>query len=97
VIRRFAQILLEDGHCTWKKVKEQTDEYAKRIRKRPRGNPVKYRYRITEALETKLSDPNRTWSEIADELDIDHENLVRQIRLLKELLRREGIPIPSTT
>ena len=99
VVRRFATILLERGDCGWEEVKKRTDEFASRIRKRRTGRPIKYRYRITEALEIKLANPSRTWEEIWDEmsekLDISFEVFNRQIQHLRQLLHKEGIPTPS--
>lgn len=100
-IRSFAQSLLmgeftlKGRVLTLEEVKELTDKVTKGIRKRPVGNQVVYRHRITEAYEIKLANPTRPWTAIASELEIEHEDLVRQIRLLKRLLKTEGISLPS--
>lgn len=74
-------------------------DYAKRIRKRPIGNPVRYRHRIAEALEIKVLQPQRTWQEIfeqmEDDLRISFDDFNRQIQLLRRLLREEGIALPQ--
>jgi hypothetical protein len=105
VIFNFAQSLIggEIGFRkrrvrTWEDVRELTDRFAKRIRTRPVGHPVGYRCHVTEALETKLAHPNRTWKQIfeqmEDELNISFDDFKRQIQLLKQSLRDEGVLIP---
>lgn len=79
----------------WEDVKELSDEFSKRIHKRPVGNPVAYRPRVTEALEMKLAHPERTWEQIHAELklEVDVQDLKRQITLLRKLLKKEGISV----
>jgi len=96
--RGFAQLLLKSSTTyTWEQVKKYTDGFIDSMRKRPVGHPVEYRYRITEALETKLAHRrtwNQIWEQMSQEVYIPFEDFNRQVQLLKRMLRREGIPLP---
>ena len=91
---RFYQALRKSG-VPWAKASEATDEYRKRVLRRPRGHPVDYRYRVAEAYDIWLSHPTRTWREIAQMVGLPLKNLTRQVQFLRQLLRKEGIPIPQ--
>jgi hypothetical protein len=60
-----------------------------------RGRPEEYRIKVRAALEEKIVHPERTWRELAEQFGFgNYKDLERQVRLLKELLRDEGIAIP---
>ncbi len=81
---------------TWEDRKWIMNDLAKKIATKPVGNPVKYRNKVTEAVEMKHLNPDLTWSKIVDELhlQITVEDLKRQINILKKLLLKEGIARP---
>jgi hypothetical protein len=82
----------------WENRKELMNNLAKETAKRPVGNPLKYRNKVTEALEMKILHSDWTWRRIADELDLEAplEDLNRQINILEKLLLKEQIIIPKT-
>jgi hypothetical protein len=61
-----------------------------------RGRPEEFRIKVRAALEEKIVDPKRTWRELSQQLGFsNHKDLERQVRLLKAVLLKEGIAIPS--
>jgi len=96
VILNFAQAALPDSG-TWSKLKRQVDEYEMGIGTMPKGRPAENRCGVTHALECKLTNTSKTWNQIAESLQWEPENLKREIRRLRSLLRQEKITIPSTS
>jgi hypothetical protein len=89
------QICWRGRLCNWDDRKEIMSDLAKQITKRPVGNQVEYRDKVTQALEMKHLNPDQTWQSIAEELklEIPLEDLKRQVNILKKLLRREEIAL----
>ncbi len=98
-LRSFESSLIEgqirwQGRVTnWEDRKQIMSDLAKNIAKRPVGNQVEYRTKVTEALEMRQLNPDWTWQKIADalKLQIPLEDLKRQINILKKLLSKEEI------
>ena len=59
------------------------------------GRPEEHRIKVRAALEEKLAHPRRTWRSLAQQFGLPSKDLERQIRLLKNVLQREGIPLPT--
>jgi hypothetical protein len=95
VVLNYARAILPAWEGTWEEFKRKVDRYEERIRHKPKGRPVDYRLKVTVAWERKLAQPTQTWKAIAEELNLPLESLRRQIRLLRTLLGREKIPLPS--
>lgn len=102
MILNFARSLIEGTigkqGCrveTWEGVRQLTDEFAEHVRTLPKGRPVDYRPRVLEAMEIRRSDPKRTWASIREQLKLPmpQGDFMRQIRLLKALLRQEHISL----
>lgn len=63
-----------------------------------RGRPEEFRIKVRAALEEKIIHPKRTWRELSQQLGFNnYKDLERQVRLLKRVLKQEGIPIPSSS
>jgi len=61
-----------------------------------RGRPEEFRIRVRAALEEKIVHPKRTWRELSQHLGFgNYRDLERQVRLLKKVLQKEGIELPS--
>lgn len=60
-----------------------------------RGRPEQHRIQVRAALEEKLQHPKRSWRELAAKYAFPLWDLERQVRLLKALLKREGILLPA--
>jgi hypothetical protein len=62
-----------------------------------RGRPEEWRIKVRAALEDKLAKPSLTWQQLATRYGFADEvqDLRRQVRLLKALLRTEGIQLPG--
>ena len=69
----------------------------KRFIPKRRGRPEEFRIRTRAALEEKLAHPRTTWRELAERFGFkDKKDLERAVRRLKDLLRREGIALPTS-
>jgi hypothetical protein len=67
-----------------------------RVIAKRRGRPEEFRIRTRAALEEKLAHPRTTWRELAIKHCFqDRKNLERFVRRLKDVLKREGIALPS--
>ncbi len=66
----------------------------RRFKESRRGRSAEYRLRTRAALEEKLANPKLRWAQLAEKYALDAETLKRAVRLLKVVLRREGIPLP---
>lgn len=67
----------------------------RRFKPRRPGRPEKCRIAVRAALEDKLANPELTWPELSEKYGFNEsKDLERQVRLLKGLLRREGISLP---
>jgi hypothetical protein len=66
-----------------------------RLKDKPRGRPERYRASVRAALEEKIQHPERKWRELAAKRGLAQDDLERQIYLLKDVLKREGIAIPN--
>jgi hypothetical protein len=61
-----------------------------------RGRPEEFRIKARAALEEKIVHPKRTWRELSQQFGFsNYKDLERQVRLLKAVLQKEGIGIPS--
>jgi hypothetical protein len=61
------------------------------------GRPEEFRIKVRAALEEKIVHPVRTWRELSQKFGFNnYKDLERQVRLLKAVLQKEGIKIPSS-
>jgi len=61
------------------------------------GRPEEFRIKVRAALEEKIVHPERTWRELSQQFGFNnHKDLERQVRLLKKMLQKEGIEIPTS-
>ena len=68
----------------------------RRLKAVHRGRPEEFRIKVRAALEQKIAHPERTWPELAERFVFtNYKDLERQVRLLKKVLRDEGIAIPT--
>jgi len=68
----------------------------RRITTAHRGRPEEFRVGVRAALEEKIVNPERTWRKLSQRLGFNnYKDLERQVRLLKRVLQKEGIEIPS--
>jgi len=68
----------------------------KRFVPKRRGRPEEFRIRTRAALEEKLAHPRATWRELAIKHGFqDRKDLERFVRRLKDVLKREGIALPT--
>jgi hypothetical protein len=62
-----------------------------------RGRPEEFRIKVRAALEEKIVHPERTWRDLSQQFGFNnYKDLERQVRLLKRVLQKEGIEIPSS-
>jgi hypothetical protein len=62
-----------------------------------RGRPEEFTIRTRAALEEKLANPKIIWPELAKKFGFpDSRTLERSVRRLKNILKREGIPLPRS-
>jgi hypothetical protein len=95
VVLNFARVLLKDWQRTWDDYRKRVDDYQEKIRARPRGRPIERRYQVAEALDRKLANPSKTWKQIAQDLNLNSEQLPREITRLRRLLTLESIEFNS--
>lgn len=68
----------------------------RRLKTVHRGRPEECRIKVRAALEEKVIHPERTWQELARQFGFSNpKDLERQVRLLKQVLQKEGIAIPT--
>lgn len=68
----------------------------RRVVAKRRGRPEEFRIQTRAALEEKLSHPPTTWRELAVRFHFqDRKDLERAVRRLKDVLKREGIALPT--
>jgi hypothetical protein len=68
----------------------------RRVIAKRRGRPEEFRIRTRAALEEKLAHPRTTWREVAIKHRFqDRKDLERFVRVLKDILKREGIALPT--
>ena len=68
----------------------------RRVISKRRGRPEEFRIRTRAALEEKLAHPRTTWRELAAKHHFqDRKDLERAVRRLKDVLKREGIVLPT--
>jgi hypothetical protein len=74
----------------------ESHSLRRRVIAKRRGRPEEFRIRTRAALEEKLAPPRTTWRELAVKHHFqDRKDLERFVRHLKEVLRREGIALPT--
>jgi hypothetical protein len=62
-----------------------------------RGRPEEFTIRTRAALEEKLANPKITWPQLAKKFGFpDSRTLERSVRRLKDILKRERIPLPRS-
>ena len=66
-----------------------------RLKDKHRGQQERHRIRVRAALEEKIRYPQRLWRALAAKHGLERWDLERQVGLLRALLKREGIEIPS--
>ena len=60
-----------------------------------RGRPEEFTIRTRAALEEKLRNPKITWPTLAEKFDFsDSRALERSVRRLRNVLKKENIPLP---
>jgi hypothetical protein len=68
----------------------------KRMIERRRGRPEEFTIKTRAAYEEKLAHPEKPWRVIAEQFELkDALELRRAVRRLKEVLKSEGIRIPT--
>jgi hypothetical protein len=68
----------------------------RRVIAKRRGRPEEFRIQTRAALEEKLAHPRTTWRELAVRFRFqDRKDLERAVRRLKDVLKREGIALPT--
>jgi hypothetical protein len=68
----------------------------RRVIAKRRGRPEEFRIRTRAALEEKLAHPRTTWQQLAVKHHFqDRKDLERFVRRLKDVLKREGIALPT--
>ena len=60
-----------------------------------RGRPDEFTIQTRAALEEKLANPRLTWPQLAQKFRFpDSRTLERSVRRLRDILKKEGIPLP---
>jgi hypothetical protein len=74
----------------------ESHSLRRRVIAKRRGRPEEFRIRTRAALEEKLAQPRTPWRELAVKHHFqDRKDLERFVRHLKEVLKREGIALPT--
>ena len=90
--QKTAAIVEESGA-----VRAEVSSLRRRLTTVHRGRPEEFRIRVRAALEEKIVHPDRTWRELSQQFGFNnYRDLERQVRLLKRVLQKEGIEIPSS-
>jgi hypothetical protein len=82
----------------WGAVIGEKTSLRRRLKTIHRGRPEEHRIKVRAAFEEKIAHPERTWRDLAQQFGFpNQQHLERQTRLLKTVLQKEGIPIPTAT
>ena len=91
--QKTSPILNESGAVT-----AEVSGLRRRLTTVRRGRPEEFRIKVRAALEEKIIHPERTWRELSQQFGFNnYKDLERQVRLLKRVLQKEGIEIPSAS
>jgi hypothetical protein len=79
----------------WGRVIGERSSLRRRFKPRRPGRPENCRIAVRAAIEDKIANPELTWPKLSEKFGFkESRDLERQVRLLKGLLRREGISLP---
>ncbi len=83
---------------SWGQEVGETSSLRRRFKMARPGRPEEHRIKIRAAFEDKLAHPELTWRKLSEKYQFQNpKDLERQVRLLRAVLKREGIPIPQST
>jgi len=82
----------------WGQVVGERSSLRRRFKKTRPGRPEEHRIKVRAAFEDKLAHPELTWRMLSERYGFGNsDDLERQTRLFKSILKREGIAIPPST
>jgi hypothetical protein len=83
---------------SWGQEVGESSSLRRRFKVARPGRPEEHRIRVRAAFEDKLAHPELTWRQLSEKYRFQNpKDLERQVRLLRAVLKSEGIPVPQST
>jgi hypothetical protein len=83
---------------SWGQEVGEVSSLRRRFKTARPGRPEEGRIRVRAAFEDKLAHPELTWHHLSEKYRFQNpKDLERQVRLLRAVLKSEGIPLPLPT